>query len=213
MTHACEVRARHLSLAWRVLMLLVIGGLATPVAHAQGARYRLDPVHTRVMFQVDHAGFSSPPGFFSGVEGELLFDERDWRSAKLDVRIAVGTLQLGDANWNKKILDRTFLDAERHPVARFVSTEVQQTAPGKGQVTGNLTLHGVTRPVTLELSLNAVKRHPLTKRRTAGFSATATLSRKQFGMAAWQAVVGDEVRLVIEAEAVRQGDADDAPAE
>lgn len=196
---------------WTALALLALASFSTP-AQAESARYRLDPVHTRVLFQVGHAGFSSPPGFFTGIEGELQFDEANWIGATLEVRVPVATLQLGDGDWNKRILDGTFLDARRHPQARFVSTAVQQTAPGKGRVTGNLTLHGVTQPVTLEVTLNALKHHPLTKRRTAGFSATATISRKQFGIDAWQAVVDDEVRLVIEAEAVRSGGEGDAAA-
>lgn len=81
------------------------------------------------------------------------------------------------------------------------------------KVTGNLTLHGVTRPVTLDVTLNALKRHPLPPfRRTAGFSATATLSRAEFGIDAWKSMIGDSVELRIEAEAVREGRAeDDAP--
>ncbi len=83
-------------------------------------------------------------------------------------------------------------------------------AKNHAKVTGNLTLHGVTRPVTLDVTLNALKRHPLPPfRRTAGFSATATLRRSEFGIDAWKSVIGDSVELRIEAEAVRQGRADD----
>jgi polyisoprenoid-binding protein YceI len=123
----------------------------------------------------------------------------------LQVRIPITTLDLGDARWREKILDPTFFDAAKYPEALFVSTRVDRTGENTAQVTGELTLRGTTRPVTLTVTLNALKRHPLTFRRTAGFSATATLSRKDFGMDAWSSLVGDEVRLIIEAEAVRSG--------
>ena len=180
-------------------------------AVAKPESYTLDPVHTRVAFQVSHAGFSNPVGSFSGTTGTLEFDDKDWTGARLSAQIPIATLELGDDEWQKKILDRTFFDAEKFPEARFVSTRVEPTGATTANVTGDLTLHGVTRPVTLAVTLNALKRHPLTLKRTAGFSATATLSRKEFGMAAWKSVVGDEVRLIIEAEAVRSREDADAP--
>ena len=185
--------------------------LAAGAAQARPETFRLDPVHTRVAFQVSHAGFSNPVATFSQVEGELQFDEADWSTATLDVRIPIATLDLGDADWQAKILDRTFFDAEKFPQARFVSTRVEPVDATHARVTGALTLRGITRPVTLEVTLNALRRHPLTFRRTAGFSATGTLRRSDFGMDAWKSVVGDEVKLIIEVEAQRGGD--DAPAQ
>ena len=85
----------------------------------------------------------------------------------------------------------------------FESTKVESTGSNTANVTGNLTMHGVTHPVTLAVTLNALRRHPLTFKKTAGFSATASLRRSYFGMTSWKNLVGDEVRLVIEAEAVR----------
>ena len=186
------------------LPLLLLASLSspTPVA-AKTEEFQLDPVHTRVAFQISHAGFSNPIGTFSGSTGTLRFDEDDWLSAQLEVQVPIATLDLGDARWQEKILDSTFFDSTKYPEARFVSTRVERTGERTAQVTGELTLRGVTRPATLAVTLNALKRHPLTFKRTAGFSATATLSRKDFGMDAWSSLVGDEVRLIIEAEAVR----------
>lgn len=165
--------------------------------------FELDPVHTRVAFQVSHAGFSNPVGTFSGSTGTLSFDEDDWSSAQLSVQIPITSLDLGDANWQKKVLDPTFFNSEKFPDAQFVSTQVEKTGENTAQVVGELTLHGVTRPVTLAVTLNSLRRHPLTFKTTAGFSATATISRKDFDMGAWKSVVGDEVHLIIEAEALR----------
>jgi polyisoprenoid-binding protein YceI len=125
------------------------------------------------------------------------------------VRIPIGTLQLGDADWQGKILDPTFFDAKKFPEAHFVSTAVEAKGEDTAEITGDLTLHGVTRPVVLHVKFNQLARHPLTFKRTAGFSATATLSRKDFGMTHWEKLVGDEVRLILEVEATRDKEAGD----
>ena len=176
-------------------------GLAASASVAGDASYLLDPVHTRLAFQVSHAGFSHPVGTFSRIEGELQFDETNWSAAKLKVRIPMTTLDLGDANWREKILDRTFFDAKKFPEAVFESTQVETTGSNTAKVTGNLTLHGVTRPVILSVTFNALRRHPLTFKKTAGFSATGTLRRSDFGMDSWKNLVGDDISLIIEAEA------------
>ena len=178
-------------------------------APAQAERFAIDPVHTRVAFQVSHAGFSSPVATFSKVTGVLDFEREDWSQARVEVRIPIDTLDLGDEKWQGKILDATFFDAKKFPEARFVSTKVQARGSDEADVTGDLTLHGVTKPVTLHVKLNQLARHPLTFKRTAGFSATATLSRKDFGIDKWAKVVGDEVKLVLEVEATRDKDAGD----
>lgn len=176
-------------------------------AQAETRAYRLDPVHSRVAFQVSHAGFSHALGTFSQAKGRLDFDPADWSTAQLDVELPLATLELGDADWRKRVLDRTFLDAGKYPVARFTSTRVEPGPGDTGTVHGTLTLHGRSQPLALAVTLNALKRHPLTFRRTAGFSARGTLSRKAFGITAWNSLVGDAVTLIIEAEAVLDGDA------
>ena len=190
-------------LAFPALVLTSLAATAAPV------RYALDPVHTRVLFAVEHAGFSKALGTVSGSSGTLVFDPDDWAAAPLEVTVPLRRADLGDAKWNEATLARNLLDAERFPDAHFVSTKVEASDATHAKVTGNLTLHGVTRPVTLDVTLNALKRHPLPPfRRTAGFSATATLSRAAFGVDAWKSMIGDTVELRIEAEAVREGRAD-----
>ncbi|WP_372393289.1 YceI family protein [Xanthomonas sp. NCPPB 3582] len=195
------------------LLLLPALAFTSLAATAAPVRYTLDPVHTRVLFAVEHAGFSKALGTVSGSTGSLVFDPDDWASARLDVSVPLQRADLGDAKWNQATLARNLLDAERFPDAHFVSTRVEASGENRARVTGNLTLRGVTRPVTLEVTLNALKRHPLPPfRRTAGFSATATLSRAEFGIDAWKSMIGDTVEVRIEAEAVREGRADDEAA-
>lgn len=184
--------------------IALCSGWATAASAAEPEAYALDPVHTRVMFAIDHAGFSKAIGTVSGSTGRLLFDPDDWRSAKLEARVPLARLDLGDADWNRAALAGNLLDAKDHPVATFVSTRVEPLAANHATVHGVLTLHGVSRDIDLDVRLNALKRHPLPPfRRTVGFSATALISRKAFGIDAWPRVIGDAVEFRIEAEAVR----------
>ncbi|HHA2760484.1 MULTISPECIES: YceI family protein [Stenotrophomonas] len=184
--------------------------LATAPAWADADTYRLDPVHTRVLFTIDHAGYSQAMGAVSGSEGRLQFDPDNWREATLDVEVPVSRLDLGDAKWNQATLARSLLDGERFPKAHFVSSRVEPIDARRAHVIGTLTLRGVSQEITLDVTLNAIKRYPLPPfRRTAGFSASTTLSRRAFGITAWPGVIGDAVQLRIEAEATL--DRSDAP--
>jgi len=195
----------------RLAMLLL--ATTTPVA-AETLHYELDPVHTRVLFSVSHAGFSQALGTVSGSTGELEFDADDWSSARLRATVPLARLDLGDPGWNAAALGNRLLDAGEHRQGRFVSTTSTPRAATHAQVCGDFSLRGVTAPLCLEVTLNARKRHPMPPfRRTVGFSATATLSRRAFGIDAWPTVIGDSVDLRIEAEAVRRRDeGDDEPA-
>jgi polyisoprenoid-binding protein YceI len=190
---------------WLLLLLLLTVPVAPAVAGSEV--FRLDPVHTRVAFRVDHAGLSRAVGTFAGATGVLEFDPADWRAARLEVRLPLASLDLGDADWTRKVLEPAFLDAGDHPEAHFVSTAVEPTGPDQARVTGQLSLRGRSLPLVLDVRLNALKRHPLTFRRTAGFSATARLDRRSFGIDTWPNVIGHEVELLIEAEAIRDRDA------
>ncbi|AWH34072.1 MULTISPECIES: YceI family protein [Stenotrophomonas] len=176
--------------------------LAVAPAWAAPDAWRIDPVHTRVLFAIDHAGYSQALGTISGSQGIVQFDGDSWREATLEVEIPVARLDLGDAKWNQATLASSLLDGERFPSARFVSTRVEPIDPTHARVVGTLTLRGVSQEVVLDVTLNAVKRYPLPPfRRTAGFSATTTLSRRAFGITAWPGVIGDSVQIRIEAEA------------
>jgi polyisoprenoid-binding protein YceI len=200
-------RLRHVA---ALSLLLPLAALAAD-ADTNAETWRLDPVHTRVMFAISHAGFSNAIGTVSGSTGTLVFDPEDWTTASLKATVPLSRLDLGDAKWNEATLAGNLLDAKDHPTAEFVSGRVEPIAPDRARVHGTLTLRGVAQPLALDVTLNALKRHPLPPfRRTVGFSATATLSRKAFGITAWSSVIGDSVELRIEAEAVRDsGKGDD----
>jgi polyisoprenoid-binding protein YceI len=186
--------------------LLAAAALASFPAAAQVQGYRLDPVHTRILFGIDHAGFSTALGTISGSTGALAFDPADWRSARLDVEIPLDRIDLGDDGWNQAA--KRMLEVDRFPRARFTSASIEPADAGRATICGTLALHGVAHPLCLQATLNQLKRDPMPPfRRTAGFSATATLLRSDFGIDAWKSLVGDAVELRIEVEAVRDGDA------
>jgi polyisoprenoid-binding protein YceI len=183
---------------------LIAAALVASPAWAAAETYQLDPVHTRVLFAISHAGFSQAMGTVSGSSGLVRFDPDDWSQARVEVTVPLARADLGDADWNKAVAASNLLDTRDHPQATFVSTHVVGTDASHAQVTGNLTLHGVTREVTLVVTFNQLKRHPLPPfRRTAGFSATTTISRADFGITSWKSVIGDTVQLTIQAEATR----------
>jgi polyisoprenoid-binding protein YceI len=188
----------------RICSLFALGLFASSLKAGELQTYTLDPVHTRIVFAIDHAGFSKAMGAISGSTGTLRFDRDDWRSAHLEVTVPLPRLDMGDAKWTAAVLASNLLDGKRHPETRFISNQIEPVDADHAKVCGDLTLRGVTRPLCMDVTLNALKRHPLPPfHRTAGFSATATLSRKDFGIDAWPKVIGDTVSLLIEAEAVR----------
>lgn len=172
-------------------------------AFAETETFDIDPVHTRVAFMVSHAGFSNAIGTFSGSTGQLQFDENDWSQSSVSVSVPVASLNLGDEDWQKKILDGTFFDIDKYAKSTFVSQRIEKKSDTTGIAHGVLTIRNISQPVSLDFTLNLLKRHPLNFKRTIGFSATAKISRKAFGMDAWSTVIGDDVKILIELEAAK----------
>jgi polyisoprenoid-binding protein YceI len=177
--------------------------LACAGAPARADTYRLEPIHCQVLFFADHLGFSRQMGRFTGVSGRFHFDPAEPAAASVEAEIDVSSLWLGDRAWERKVLSADFFDARRWPVMRYRSTAVTPLGDGRLRVDGELTLRGVTRPVALDVRVNRVGRNSFTLQHRAGFSATATLRRSEFGMRRLLAAVGDEVEIRLEIEGVR----------
>jgi polyisoprenoid-binding protein YceI len=190
----------------RLLPILLLAACHVSPTLAQSHSYALDPVHTRIAFFVSHAGFSRAIGTFSGISGTLQIDPDDPSAARVEAVVPITRLDLGDAKWRDKVLDPTFFNVKKFPEARFVSTAVEAIDADSLRVTGDLSLHGVTQSIVLQVQMNPIRRHPLTLRNTAGFSAGTTLSRAAFGMQKWKKLVGDPVEVLIEVEATRERD-------
>lgn len=186
-------------------LLAAILLIATGVTQADD--YRFDPVHTQIFFSVSHLGYSHSTGRFAVKSGFFAFDERVWSKSKVDATIDITSLDMGNAGWSDK-LKSAFFDASTYPTARFVSKSVEKTGDKTGIVHGQLTLLGRTSPVDVRITFNRAGADGYTMHYIAGFSADATLKRSAFGMTRSANDVGDDVTIHIEAEGVRDGDAE-----
>ena len=182
--------------------------LATLIAaasfSAQAAdKYDIDPTHTQVQFTYNHLGFSNITGRFDEVKGDFLFDAADPTKSSVSITIPVASISTGVAKLDEHLLKADFFDATQFPTATFKSTGVTAAGEGKLAVAGDLTIHGVTRPVVLDVTINGIGEHPMRKLPAAGFDATATIKRSDFGVGAYVPAVGDEVTLSITVEATQ----------
>jgi polyisoprenoid-binding protein YceI len=165
----------------------------------QSGAYAVEPKHTRVQFAVSHMGFTDWYGDFSGVSGSLTLNAAKPALSQVDVTIPVGSIATTNATRDGELKSDQWLDAGRYPTVRFVSTKVVVTAPNRANITGNLTLHGVTRPVTLSARFNSAGVNPLDHAYTVGFNATGVIHRTDFGVKTYVPLIGDETTLIISA--------------
>jgi len=184
-----------------LLLAVSLGVGASASASAAPVTYTFDVVHSRVAFYVNHLGFSNSLGQFKVGDGAFEFDADDWSKSTVGVAIPVSSLELGDAKWNTHISSPDFLDAAQYPQIRFKSSRLEKTDATHGKLYGELTIHGVTRPAVLDLRVNRIGEHPMRRAQAAGFTATTTVRRSEFGVAAYVPAVADEVEVRIEIEA------------
>ena len=168
-------------------------------AAAQAGTYKVETSHTRVGFSLMHFGFSEWYGEFADVTGSLSIAPAKIENTKLAVSIPVATVSTTNATLDEELVSADWFDAEGHPTITFVSTKVKRTGERTADVTGNLTFHGVTKPVTLHASFNAGGVNPMSQAYTLGFNATGTITRSDFGVKNYVPAVGDEVTLRISA--------------
>lgn len=178
--------------------------------HAHPLDYRIDTVHSQVLFSADHDGYSNPVGRLAVARGWLRFDPDDWTASKVVADIDLASVDLGDKDWNSAVTGHDFLDAAQFPVAHFESDSITKTGEHTGTLEGRLMLRGVTLPVKVDFTVNRVGTTLFGFETIAGFSGHATLDRTKFGMTAFPKAVGTEVtiRLEIEAKLDRSAESD-----
>ena len=184
-----------------MLRFILLALSASTVATAAPMSYQIDAAHTQTYFTVNHLGFSNSTGAVRVKEGVLTFDDADWTKSTVDVTLDITALQFGDKTWNEHMGAAKFFNIAKFPTARFVSTKVEKLSDATGKVTGTLTLLGVAKPVTLMLTKNKVDKNPMSNKPYAGFSATGTLKRSDWGMSEYLPAIADSVSLRIELEA------------
>ncbi|MEP7098833.1 MAG: YceI family protein [Dokdonella sp.] len=196
------MNATRLSIPYCAVVAIVLS-LSAPTARAASQTYQLDPDHTRVTFGWTHLDFSHQNGRFNGVTGTLTFDPANPAAGKVTVTIPIAEMDTGVVALDKHLQSPEFFDAAQFPTAQFTSTAVKATNSKHLQVIGNLTIHGVTKPVTLAVTINKTGTYPamMGGLTVAGFDATTTIKRSDFGIAAYVPMVSDEITIGISSEA------------
>ncbi len=176
--------------------------LSTSMAQAQSGNFGIDSSHTSVIFVVSHLGFSDTYGRFNKTTGNVVWDGKAPETAKFDVTIDASSIDTADAKRDEHLKNADFFNVKQFPTITFKSTKVQASGD-KVLVLGDMTMHGVTKPVTLQLTKLKEGATPFNDYRV-GFRGTTTVKRSDFGMTNMLGGIGDEVAIMLSFEAVRQ---------
>ncbi len=189
------------------LKLIAIAAIAfafsAKTSFAEAVKYQIEPNHTSAVWFASHFGFSNQSGKFSDVSGEIVFDEAKPANSSVDVTIKIASLVTGLAKFDQHLKSADFFDVEKFPTAKFLSKKIKVTGKDKSKIEGDLTMHGVTKTVTLDAKMNKSGISAVTQKPTIGFSATTEINRSEFGLEYAIPGVADKVKLVIEVEANR----------
>ncbi|MGD0730638.1 MAG: YceI family protein [Terracidiphilus sp.] len=189
----------------RLATVVGILALAAPLALAQTSTWVSDPNHSEVDFSITHLTISNVHGRFGNVAATLVLNEANVTKSAVTATIGIDTVDTGVEKRNNHLKTPDFFDAANLPLATFTSTSVAKSANGL-TVTGNLTLHGVTKPVVLDVEGPTGPIQGMDHKQHAGYSATTTLSRSAFGIGTKfpTSMVGDEVKINIELDVAKQ---------
>jgi polyisoprenoid-binding protein YceI len=179
---------------------LVLGG---GIASAEPVAYTLDASHSQILFSYNHLGFSTTYGMFSGFEGDIQFDKEDPAASSVSVSFPVRAMLTGWEERFAHFMSEDFFGAGEDEMVTFTSTGIEVTGETTALITGDLTLNGVTKAVTLDAQMNQSGQHPMAGKEWAGFDATTTLIRSDYGLGKFAPYVSDEVEVVISIEAMK----------
>jgi len=193
--------------------MAVTAGLAAALslpAAAATSTWQIDPAHSAAQFAVKHLAISTVRGAFTSVKGTVQFDDKDIAKSSVDVTIDVNSVDTRQPDRDKDLRSDHFFDAEHFPAITFKSRRIEQVSPGKLKITGELTIHGITKEVGLDVDgPTAPVKDPWGNQRMA-INATTKINRQDFGVK-WNAtmdnggvVVSDEVSITIDAEMVQK---------
>jgi len=194
----------NVSLHTRTLAL-VFTVAALVSSTAQAANYAVDAAHASASFQISHLGFSKTHGSFKEIAGTFSFDPEKPEKASTDVTIQAASIDTGNEDRDKHLRNEDFFDVEKHPTLSFKSTAWKQTGEKTFDVTGDFTLRGVTKPVTVPVTLLGMGKG-FKGEEIAGFSSDFKIKRNDFGMdkLVGDSMIGDEVTISVSFEGVKQ---------
>jgi polyisoprenoid-binding protein YceI len=192
-----EAGVNH-STPWVVLLLINLTSFPAWSADS----LPIDPSHTAVLFSWNHRGLSHPVARLEKVAGVVILDQTDLTRSSVTVTMALEGLRTGSIELDRRLLGKDFFDVERYPVISFKSTRVEIAGDGSHlRISGDLLVHGVTRPVTLDAHINKIIRGSAADKPAAGFDAQATLRRSDFGLGRYVPMVSDEITVHMTLEA------------
>jgi polyisoprenoid-binding protein YceI len=174
--------------------------LAAP-SHAQTTTWQIDPAHANAQFTVRHLSISNVSGQFNKMSGTVQLDPKDITKTVVNATIDVSSIDTRDSHRDDDLKSDGFFDVAKYPTMTFVSTKIEQAGPGKLKMTGNLTMHGVTKVVTFDVDGPSDAITDPWKNQRRGASATATINRRDFGIEKYPAAaIGDEVKITLDIE-------------
>ena len=211
-------KSRKLGTGWVALPLatLALGGctslvapllkpkLSAEVTALPAGDWKLDPAHAALVFRINHLGYSDLIGRFESFDVSLTGDASDPASARADAVIDMTSLDIANDSFAQELMGPKFFDTARYPQAVFRTLSVTPGENGGAEVNGELTLHGQTRPMTLDVQFNGTAFDAIRGAQVAGFSASTVIDRTDFGVSAFSGLVTDEVRIEIQAEFLKQ---------
>ncbi len=188
----------------KTLLITSAMALTTLASAAIPSQWQLDNSHTRVGFQVEHLGFSTTMGRFNDVEGTLNYDIKAPNQTQMQFTIATDSI---DTSWDardKHLKTDDFFNVAKYPTMTFKSTQVTFINPQQAKVTGDFTLLGQTKPLTLEVTLKKIADSPMTKEPVIGFRATGNIDRAAYGMTTFADGITTNVPIQIDGELVEK---------
>jgi len=187
------------------LLFASLSAFATDGAKAQAVeKYAIDSSHSGVVFGWNHFGFSNPTARFDKIDGSVLLDKADLTQSSISVTLPLESLDTGVAKLDDELKGQDFLDTAKYPTITFKSTKVEKSGEDGLRITGDLTVHGVTKPVTLDAKVNKIGIFEIPgvmKAPAAGFDATTVIKRSDFGITKYVPAVSDDIPVHITLDA------------
>ena len=183
------------------ILTLAVGALSAPARAAD--TYSIDLRHTHPSYEISHFGWSTQRGRFDNVTGTIVLD-RAAKTGSVDIRIEVSSVSTGVAKLDEHLKSEDFFDAAKYPTISFKASKIAFSGDTPVSIPGEITILGVTKPLTLNVTQFTCGQHPMLKKEVCGAEASATIKRSEFGMTKFLPALGDEVKLLINVEALKQ---------
>lgn len=166
-------------------------------------RYELDETHAYLTFSYSHMGLSNPRLQFAAFDAELMLNGNDMAESQVQITVDAASIDSGVAELDDELRSADFFDVASHPEITFTSSAYEETSENTGRLSGELTVMGVTKPVTLDVIINSAAMNRMVRKEMIGFSAEGVIKRSDFGLTAYDQFVSDELSLDIEVEFIR----------